>query len=55
MTAVADLDTALQWADCVVVATDHSAYDFERIGGQAQLVVDTRGATVKSQRLGVGR
>ena len=28
MAAVADLDTALQEADCVIIATDHSAYDW---------------------------
>ncbi|MCC7260992.1 MAG: nucleotide sugar dehydrogenase [Candidatus Latescibacteria bacterium] len=34
----------LAWADCVVVATSHAGYDWERIGRQAQLVVDTRNA-----------
>ena len=34
----------LTWADCVVVATHHAGYDWERIGRQAQLVVDTRNA-----------
>jgi UDP-N-acetyl-D-glucosamine dehydrogenase len=31
--------------DCVLVATDHSDYDFETIAKQAKLVVDTRNAT----------
>jgi UDP-N-acetyl-D-glucosamine dehydrogenase len=31
--------------DCVVVVTDHSAYDWEWIVGHAALVVDTRNAT----------
>ena len=31
--------------DCVVIATDHSQYDFDAITSQAQLVVDTRNAT----------
>jgi UDP-N-acetyl-D-glucosamine dehydrogenase len=31
--------------DCVVIVTDHSQYDYARIVGQAQLVVDTRNAT----------
>lgn len=31
--------------DCVLVATDHSAYDWESIVRHARLVVDTRGAT----------
>jgi len=39
---VDDLDAAIQSADCVVVATDHSAYDWPAIGTQARLVVDTR-------------
>lgn len=31
--------------DCVLIATDHSDYDYEQIARQAQLVVDTRNAT----------
>ncbi len=31
--------------DCVLIATDHSAYDFEFIVRHARLVVDTRNAT----------
>jgi UDP-N-acetyl-D-glucosamine dehydrogenase len=31
--------------DCVVIVTDHSTYDYERIVAEAQLVVDTRNAT----------
>ncbi|MEO2048199.1 MAG: nucleotide sugar dehydrogenase [Pirellulales bacterium] len=31
--------------DCVLVATDHSAYDFEQIVKHSRLVVDTRNAT----------
>jgi UDP-N-acetyl-D-glucosamine dehydrogenase len=31
--------------DCVVIATDHSSYDYERIVTESQLVVDTRNAT----------
>jgi UDP-N-acetyl-D-glucosamine dehydrogenase len=31
--------------DCVVIATDHSSYDFAEIVARAQLVVDTRNAT----------
>jgi UDP-N-acetyl-D-glucosamine dehydrogenase len=30
--------------DCVIVVTDHSAYDFERIAKHAPLIVDTRNA-----------
>ena len=31
--------------DCVIIATDHSDYDFNAIAEQAQLVIDTRNAT----------
>lgn len=31
--------------DCVVIATDHSAYDYQMIVDSAQLVVDSRNAT----------
>jgi UDP-N-acetyl-D-glucosamine dehydrogenase len=31
--------------DCVLIITDHSAYDYQRIVDQAQLVIDTRHAT----------
>jgi UDP-N-acetyl-D-glucosamine dehydrogenase len=30
--------------DCVIIVTDHSEYDYERIAREAQLVVDTRNA-----------
>ena len=33
--------------DCVLIATDHTAYDYDWIVRHAQLVVDTRNATVK--------
>jgi UDP-N-acetyl-D-glucosamine dehydrogenase len=35
----------LQQADCVVVTTHHSTYDYDWIVMQAQLIVDTRNAT----------
>ncbi|HXF44195.1 MAG TPA: nucleotide sugar dehydrogenase [Candidatus Paceibacterota bacterium] len=31
-------------ADCVVILTDHSAYDYKMIANTAKLVIDTRGA-----------
>jgi len=31
--------------DCIVIVTDHSDYDYKKIVGEAQLVVDTRNAT----------
>jgi len=32
-------------ADCVLVATDHGAYDYDWVVAHASLVVDTRNAT----------
>jgi UDP-N-acetyl-D-glucosamine dehydrogenase len=48
--------------DCVVILTDHSAYDFRSIVAAAKLVVDTRNATKDLQafkdriiKLGAGK
>jgi UDP-N-acetyl-D-glucosamine dehydrogenase len=38
----ADLDRALAEADCVIITTDHSAYDWATIARRAALIVDTR-------------
>jgi len=35
----------LQKQDCVVILTDHSAYDFRKLLQKAKLIVDTRNAT----------
>jgi len=35
----------LQAADCVVVVTNHSSYDWEMVVGSSRLVIDTRNAT----------
>lgn len=40
--SVADLDAALAAADCVVIVTDHSAYNFRDVYRRASMVVDTR-------------
>jgi UDP-N-acetyl-D-glucosamine dehydrogenase len=37
--------SALNGYDCVIIVTDHSAYDYARIVRETQLVVDTRNAT----------
>ncbi len=37
-------DDALASADCVVVVTDHSDFDYNRIARQAGLIIDTRNA-----------
>ena len=38
-------DGLLESANCVVIATDHSCYDWKRIVGKAKLVFDTHNAT----------
>jgi UDP-N-acetyl-D-glucosamine dehydrogenase len=38
------LEPALEAADCVVIATDHSSYDWEIIARRSRLIVDTRNA-----------
>ena len=35
----------LRSQDCIVIVTDHSAYQFDWIVNQSKLVVDTRNAT----------
>jgi UDP-N-acetyl-D-glucosamine dehydrogenase len=42
MVGVESLDQALEEADCVVIATDHSTYHWEHIQQSASLIVDTR-------------
>ena len=42
MTGESDLEAALDAADCVVVATDHSAYDWADIARRSRVLVDTR-------------
>lgn len=42
MVGVTDLDAALAAADCVVIATDHDAYDWASVRRAAWLLVDTR-------------
>ncbi|HRA66373.1 MAG TPA: nucleotide sugar dehydrogenase [Caldilinea sp.] len=42
MRSMDDLDTALAEADCVVIATDHAAYDWAAVQQGARLLVDTR-------------
>lgn len=42
LTTEPDLDTALAEADCVVIVTDHSSYDWADIHRRARLIIDTR-------------
>jgi UDP-N-acetyl-D-glucosamine dehydrogenase len=46
------LDNLAQY-DCVLIVTDHSDYDYQRIVRESQLVVDTRNATkgIKSPKI----
>jgi len=44
MASVLDLEPALLESDCVVIATDHSSYDWDMVQRLAPLVVDTRRA-----------
>lgn len=44
MACVDSLDAAVQAADCVVIVTDHTSYDWAEIRQQARLIVDTRRA-----------
>ncbi|KPL80789.1 nucleotide sugar dehydrogenase [Levilinea saccharolytica] len=44
MTAVSDLMTEVRAADCVVIITNHKAYDYDAILENAKLIVDTRNA-----------
>lgn len=38
-------DEALRGADCILIATDHTVIDYDRVAAQSQLIVDTRNAT----------
>lgn len=42
MASVPDLERALDEADCVLVVTDHSAYDWLMVYARSSLMVDTR-------------
>jgi UDP-N-acetyl-D-glucosamine dehydrogenase len=39
-----ELMTAVKEADCVVIITNHSSYDFQAIHDGARMIVDTRHA-----------
>ncbi len=45
LTSEPDLDAALDAADCVVVVTDHSWYDWDAVQKRAKAIVDTRHVT----------
>jgi len=44
MSSESDLNRALEQADCVIIVTDHSWYDWGDVAQRARLIVDTRHA-----------
>jgi UDP-N-acetyl-D-glucosamine dehydrogenase len=42
--SINDLDRGIKEADCVVIVTNHTVYDFPKILRDARLIVDTRNA-----------
>jgi UDP-N-acetyl-D-glucosamine dehydrogenase len=44
MTSIKDLDEGVKTADCVVIVTNHSSYDYQKILKDAKLIVDSRNA-----------
>jgi UDP-N-acetyl-D-glucosamine dehydrogenase len=48
--SVADYLAGIEQADCVVIVTNHSAYDYAAILDKARLIVDTRNALGKAGR-----
>jgi UDP-N-acetyl-D-glucosamine dehydrogenase len=42
--SVSDLDAAVREADCVIIITNHSDYDYQSILKNANMIVDTRNA-----------
>jgi UDP-N-acetyl-D-glucosamine dehydrogenase len=48
--SVKDLSAAVKSADCVVIVTNHSSYDYDVILKNARLIVDTRNALGKNGR-----
>jgi UDP-N-acetyl-D-glucosamine dehydrogenase len=45
-----DLIDAVRKADCVVIITNHSSFDYEAVLQNARLIVDTRNALGKIGR-----
>jgi UDP-N-acetyl-D-glucosamine dehydrogenase len=49
-TGVALTDAVIAQADCIVIVTDHSSIDYQRLVDRASLVVDTRNALSKTKK-----
>ena len=50
MSSVAVTKKSLKSYDCVVIATDHSSYDYGFIVENSKCVIDTRNATSRCKR-----
>ena len=50
-----DLAASVRTADCVIIATDHTSYDWDAIAHEATLVVDTRNALAQAVASGTAR
>jgi len=50
-----DLAASVRTADCVIIATDHTSYDWDAIAVEASLVVDTRNALARAVASGSAR
>ena len=48
-------DDWLQQADCVIIITDHSAYDWTRVVENSRVLIDTRNATANVRGVGGAR
>jgi UDP-N-acetyl-D-glucosamine dehydrogenase len=49
MSSVVDLPAHISNSDCVVIASDHTWYDWDLVREHAQLVVDTRGTSLAAR------
>jgi UDP-N-acetyl-D-glucosamine dehydrogenase len=47
-------DEALSEADAVVILTDHSALDYQRVVDQAKVLIDARHAAPRKEGMGSG-
>ena len=55
MTSVELTDKRLSKADCVVIATDHTCYDYKDIAEKSSFIFDTRGITRKLRNKNIVR
>ena len=47
LTSVSDVIGAVREVDCVVIITNHSQYDYQKLAQESRIVVDTRNALNK--------